>query len=110
MSSNPSLALLAPLLATQLDVALKDVVDLIEAIRASAQVAGCKTAPTEQPVKQRRGHDPGPRDDPDRIVTLAEAAQLMGVSIDTLRRKYRDKFIQLSARRYGMRRRDALLL
>jgi hypothetical protein len=34
----------------------------------------------------------------------------MGVSIDTLRRKHRDKFIQLSTRRYGMRRRDALLL
>ena len=111
MSSNPSLALLAPLLVTQFDAALKDVVDriVIEAIRTAAQTAGCKTA-AEQPVKQRRGHDPGPRDDPDRIVTLAEAAQLMGVSIDTLRRKHRDKFIQLSTRRYGMRRRDALLL
>jgi hypothetical protein len=43
-------------------------------------------------------------------VTLAEASRLSSLSIDTLRRNHRDKFIRLSARRYGVRRRDVLLL
>lgn len=46
----------------------------------------------------------------DRIVTLKQAAELMGVSIQTLRRTHRDKFIRLSPRRLGMRMRDALFL
>jgi hypothetical protein len=45
-----------------------------------------------------------------RIVPLAEAARLSGMSEDTLRRHYRDKLIQLTAHRLGMRIRDALLL
>jgi hypothetical protein len=120
MSSSPSLALLAPLLVTQLDVALKDVVDRIEAIRASAhvtgcetaaaQIAGCKTAPTEQPVKQTPGYNSGPRGDPNRIVTLAEASHLSSLSVDTLRRKHRDKWVRLSQRRYGIRYRHAVML
>jgi hypothetical protein len=114
MSSSPSLALLAPLLTTQLDgvaIALKDVADRIDAVRAAAQeVAKRETARAEQPVKQTPEYDSDPKDDPDRIVTLAEAAQLSSLSIDTLRRKHRDKFIQLSEHRLGMRRRDALLL
>ena len=108
MSSNSSLALLAPLLTTQLDgvvIAAKDVVDRIEAIRAAAQVAERKPAPVKPPERDQIS-----KDDPDRIVTLAEAARLSSLSIDTLRRKHRDKFIQLSERRFGMRRRDALLL
>ena len=108
MSSSPSLALLAPLLTTQLDgvaIALKDVADRIEAIRTAAQVVERKPAPFKSPER-----DPSPKDDPDRIVTLAEAARLSSLSIDTLRRNHRDKFIQLSERRFGMRRRDALLL
>jgi hypothetical protein len=44
----------------------------------------------------------------ERIVSLDEAARLRGVSADTLRRHDRDKFIQLSPRRLGMRVRDAL--
>jgi hypothetical protein len=110
MSSSPSLALLAPLLTTQLDgvaVALKDVTDRIEAIRAAAQVAERKPAPIKPPERDPKDD---PKDDADRIVTLAEAARLMGVSVDTLRRRYRHKFIALSEHRFGMRRRDALLL
>jgi hypothetical protein len=44
----------------------------------------------------------------ERIVSLAEAARLRGVSEDTLRRHNSDKIIQLSPRRQGMRVRDAL--
>jgi hypothetical protein len=112
MSSNSSLALLAPSLATQLDrvaIALKDAADRIEAVRAAAQVAGREPAPVEQSVETPE-RDPGSKDDPDRIVTLAEASRLSSLSIDTLRRKHRNKFVQLSERRFGMRRRDALML
>src|SRR6516165_6292846 len=87
MSSNPSLALRSPLLVTQLDgvaIALKDVANRIEAIRAVAQVAGRETAPVKPPERDPKDH---PKDDPDRIVTLSEASQLSSLSIDTLRRK-----------------------
>jgi hypothetical protein len=46
----------------------------------------------------------------DRIITLPQAAELRGTSVDTLKRRCRDKIIQLSPRRLGMRLRDALLL
>jgi hypothetical protein len=45
-----------------------------------------------------------------RIVPLAEASRLSGLSEDSLRRHYRDKLIVLSERRLGMRVRDALFL
>ena len=45
-----------------------------------------------------------------RIVPLAEASRLSGMSEDTLRRHYRDKIIQLTAHRLGMRVGDALML
>jgi hypothetical protein len=45
-----------------------------------------------------------------RIAPLAEASRLSGLSIDSLKRHYRDKFIQLSERRFGMRVADALML
>jgi hypothetical protein len=47
----------------------------------------------------------------DQIVTLAEGASLRGVSLDTLRneeKRGRIKFIQLSERRRGITRREAL--
>jgi len=44
----------------------------------------------------------------ERIVPLAEAARLAGVSEDTLRRHNSDKILQLSPRRQGMRVRHAL--
>jgi hypothetical protein len=43
-----------------------------------------------------------------RVVSLAEAARLRGVSIDTLKRTQRDKILKLSPRRRGMRLFDAL--
>jgi hypothetical protein len=46
----------------------------------------------------------------ERIVTLKEAARLSSESIDTLRRRHRDKIIQLSPRRQGMRVKHALML
>jgi hypothetical protein len=110
MSSNSSLALLAPLLTAQLDsiaVVLKDTAARIETIKAAAaQAAEVATPP--QPV-ETSAPDPD-RDDPNRIVSLREAARLSSLSIDTLRRRHRGKFVQLSERRFGMRKRDALLL
>jgi hypothetical protein len=112
MSSNPGLALLAPLFAAQLDsiaVVLKDTAARVESIKAAAaRAAEVETPAIPQPV-ETPAPDPD-RDDPDRVVTLAEASHLSSLSIDTLRRKHRVKFIQLSARRLGMRRRDALNL
>ena len=43
-----------------------------------------------------------------RIVSLQEAARLRGVSVDTLKRRYSHKILQLSPRRKGMRIGDAL--
>jgi hypothetical protein len=45
-----------------------------------------------------------------RIVPLAEAARLAGISQDGLLRHHRDKLIKLSPRRIGMRLGDALML
>jgi hypothetical protein len=45
-----------------------------------------------------------------RIVPIPEAVRLSSLSEETLRRKHRDKWIQLSERRYGMRLRDVLML
>jgi hypothetical protein len=45
-----------------------------------------------------------------RIVTMAEAARLAGLSEDSLRRHYSSKIIKLSPRRDGMRLEDALML
>ena len=45
-----------------------------------------------------------------RIIPLSEAAQLSGLSVDTLKRRHRDKILELSPRRLGMRVRDALML
>jgi hypothetical protein len=45
-----------------------------------------------------------------RIVSLAEAARLSGLSQDALRRHHADKLVRLSPRRIGMRQGDALML
>jgi hypothetical protein len=45
-----------------------------------------------------------------RIVTMAEAARLAGLSEDSLRRHHGPKIIKLSPRRDGMRVEDALML
>jgi hypothetical protein len=109
MSSNPSLALLSPLL-DGVAVALKDAADRINAVRAAAQAAERETARAEHTAKQTPEYGPGPREDPDRIMSIAEAARLSSLSIDTLRRRHRSKWVQLSERRFGMRRRDVLML
>jgi len=45
-----------------------------------------------------------------RIVRLDEAERLSGVSEDTLKRRYRDKIVQVSKRCLGMRVGHALML
>lgn len=43
-----------------------------------------------------------------RVVTLREAAEISGISLDTIRRRYPQIIIKLSPRRIGVRLRDAL--
>ena len=45
-----------------------------------------------------------------RIISLKEAARYSGPSVDTIKRRYADKIIELSLRRIGMRLGDALML
>jgi hypothetical protein len=45
-----------------------------------------------------------------RIVDLKEASRLSGLSVDSIKRHYRQKIIELSPRRLGMRVGDALML
>lgn len=45
-----------------------------------------------------------------KIVSLKQAADLRGCSVDTLRRTAADKLIRVGARRLGMRVGDALML
>jgi len=44
-----------------------------------------------------------------RIVDLKEASRLSGMSVDTIKRNHREKILELSPRRLGMRVRDALM-
>jgi hypothetical protein len=46
----------------------------------------------------------------DKIISLEEAAKTSSLSVDTWERTYPDKIIKLSARRRGVRLRDALFL
>jgi hypothetical protein len=48
--------------------------------------------------------------DPDRMLTLRQAAELTSLSEDTLRRNYPDKIRKLSVRRRGMKLRDVLAI
>jgi hypothetical protein len=97
-------------LDAQLDgiaAALREIDTRIKAAKLTAQAA--EAALVRQPVEPaRREHDP--KDNPDRIVSIAEASALSSLSIDTLRRQHRGKFVQLSERRFGMRLCDALML
>jgi hypothetical protein len=45
-----------------------------------------------------------------RIVSLAEASRLSSLSVDTLRDQFREKIVQLSPKRAGMRVGHALML
>jgi hypothetical protein len=46
----------------------------------------------------------------EQMLSLAEAAQLTSLSLDTLRRRHADKIVVLSPRRRGMRLRDVLAI
>jgi hypothetical protein len=45
-----------------------------------------------------------------RTVSVETAADLLGISPSTVRKKFKDKLIQMDDRRYGMRLFDALRL
>jgi hypothetical protein len=76
------------------------------------EVTGCRAGSSSATAKI--DHNRGPPLDPanwielQRIISLQEAARLKGVSIDTLKRHNRQKIIQLSPRRLGMRLCDVL--
>jgi hypothetical protein len=88
---------------------LREIGACLQTIKATA--AAMHTDATRELVvlKQTLAHH-SERDDLDRIVSLKEAAKLRGVSVDTLRRTDRDKFVRLSDARFGMRVRDALMI
>jgi hypothetical protein len=46
----------------------------------------------------------------ERIVSMTEAAEISGLSIDSWKRHYRHLIIRLSARRLGVKLKDALRL
>jgi hypothetical protein len=46
----------------------------------------------------------------ERIVPLQQAAELQGTSVDTIKRRHRDKIIELSPRRLGMKLKHALIM
>jgi hypothetical protein len=46
----------------------------------------------------------------EQIITLAEAEEVSSLSADSWKRHHRDKLIELSPKRLGVRLRDALLL
>jgi hypothetical protein len=43
-----------------------------------------------------------------RLICLSDAARLLSVSVDTVKRRYRDKLVRVSPRRLAMRLGDAL--
>ena len=45
-----------------------------------------------------------------RVVPLSQAAELSGLSLDTIRRRHANKIIKLSPRRCGMRVQDVLAI
>jgi hypothetical protein len=88
---------------------LREIGARLEAIKATASAIHNDATHKLQALTETLEHRSG-RDDLDRIVTLKEAADMRRVSVDTLRRKERDKFVRRSDARYGMRLRDVLLL
>ena len=46
----------------------------------------------------------------DRIISLTQAEEVYSLSPDTWVRNHRDKLVQLSPRRLGVRLRDALMI
>jgi len=51
-----------------------------------------------------------PEHELNRIIPLKQAAEIRGVSVDTIRRRNPEIILQLSPRRVGVRLRDALNL
>jgi hypothetical protein len=69
-----------------------------------------------RPAPAATGHNQGPPLDLaswielQRIIDLKEASRLSGLSIDTIKRRFKDKIIALSRRRRGLRLGVALML
>ena len=89
--------------------ALREIGARLQTIKVTATAIHSEATRELQALKDTLAHRQE-RDDLDRIVPLKEAAKMRGVSVDTLRRTDRDKFIGLSDNRLGMRVRDALML
>lgn len=110
MSSNPVRGGLAALDA-QIESAaagLREIGARLETIKVTAAAIHDDATRDLQTLRETLEHH-NERDDLDRIVSIKEAAKLRGVSVWTLNRTDREKFIRLSDARFGMRVRDALL-
>ena len=82
----------------------------LEAIKASAAILHSDLTREVEALREALETSNSKDDNPNRLVPLKEAAKLRGVSLDTLKRTSRDKFIKISDSRYAMRLRDVLLL
>jgi hypothetical protein len=65
---------------------------------------------SDDPANQHPPKDPPNWVELQRVVDLKEAARLSGLSIDSIKRHHREKIIDLSPRRRGMRLGVALSL
>jgi hypothetical protein len=93
----------------------------IEALAAKTVANGCTEAEVTSALAKMKALIGGGETDPparqnfsdadpmDRIVTLARAVELSGLSDDSWRRHHKHKFVRLSERRIGVRLRDALM-
>ena len=88
---------------------LREIGARLETIKATAAAIHSDATHELRTLRETLEHR-NESDDLDQIISIKEAAKLRGVSVDTLARNYRDKFVQLSERRFGMRKRDALML
>lgn len=73
---------------------------------------GAGVGATDSAKAYNRGPTSNPPDwlELKRIVDLKEASRLSGLSVDSIKRHYRQQIIELSPRRLGMRVGDALML
>jgi hypothetical protein len=78
------------------------------ALSALALSAAEKCMPIAQEAQERHEAEKPTWIELERVVPLQEAARLKSVSIDTLKRRYADKIIDLSPRRRGMKLKHAL--
>src|SRR5262249_3084147 len=81
---------------------LREISARLETIKVTAAAIHSDAARELRALRETLEHR-DESNDLDRILPIREAAKLCGLSADTLFRQHRDKFVQLSERRFGMR-------